>query len=117
MYRDHRLFLDDIKECAEKVVRYTAGLSLESLRLDSKTFDAVARNLEIMGEAARHIPQEVRERHPGVEWQKLTALRNIVAHEYFGLDYEILWDIIQNHIPKLLEQFADIVGEEEGEAE
>lgn len=64
----------------------------------------MVRNLEIIGEAARHIPEEIRQRHSEVEWAKIVALRNVVAHEHFGVDEEILWDIVQSKVPHLLEQ-------------
>jgi len=113
MSRDYRLFLDDIKQCAEKVMCYTRAMSLQVFLHDDRTFDAVLRNLEIIGEAAKNIPEEVRLRHPHVQWQRLVGLRNVVAHKYFGMDEEILWDIIQNHVPRLLEQFQQIIAEED----
>lgn len=109
MSRDFRLFLEDILESCEKVLRYTHGLSFEQFRADEKTVDAVVRNLEIVGEAIRHLPSELREQHPEVEWRRITGLRNIVAHEYFGVDEDILWDVVQNKIPRLLEQIQLIL--------
>ena len=69
---------------------------------DEKTFDAIVRNLEIIREAVKRIPSEMRVRYPDVEWKKIAGLRDIVAHEYFGLDEDILWDVVQNRIPVLL---------------
>ncbi len=102
MSRDPRLYLEDIRESCAKIERYTHGLSFESFRADEKTVDAVLRNLTVIGEAVKHLPDDLRNRYPEVEWRKIAGLRDIVVHEYFGIDEDILWDIIQNKIPELL---------------
>ena len=102
MSRDFRLDLDDMRQAYAKVIHYAHGLSQAQLMDDDRTFDAIVRNLEIIGEAAKHVPREVQELHPAVKWRKITGLRNVVAHEYFGLDEDVLWDIIRNQVPALL---------------
>lgn len=109
MSRDVRLYLDDIQASCEKILRYSQGLNFEQFVSDEKTFDAVVRNLEIIGEAAKHIPPVMRTRYPDVEWAKIAGLRDIVVHEYFGLDEDILWDVVQNRIPGLLGQIRQIL--------
>ena len=101
MLRDWAFFLEDIQESCSRVLRYTQGMTFEQFRADDKTYDAVVRNLEIIGEAAKGLPDDVRAMMPDIEWIKATGLRNIVAHAYFGINDEILWDVVQNKIPPM----------------
>lgn len=109
MSRDFRLFLEDILESCGKVLRFTAQMSFEQFVADEKTYDAVVRNLEIIGEAAKNVPEEVRLRHSDVEWKKIAGLRDVIAHEYFGIDDDILWDIVQNKVPLLEGQVKKVL--------
>ncbi len=99
MSRDWTFFLEDILEAANKVIRYTNGMTLESFRSDELVIDAVVRNLEIIGEAAKHLPAEVHEMMPDVEWSKAAAFRDVIAHGYFGLNVHIIWDVTRNKVP------------------
>ncbi|MGB2865330.1 MAG: DUF86 domain-containing protein [Sedimentisphaerales bacterium] len=101
MLRDEIMYLQDIAESCEKVLRFTAGLSQSDLIRDEKTYDAVIRNLEIIGEAAKHISADLRKRLPDIQWRKAAGLRDMLAHAYFGIDNDILWDVVQNKIPQL----------------
>ncbi|MBI4962297.1 MAG: DUF86 domain-containing protein [Desulfomonile tiedjei] len=112
MSRDSKLYLADILESCEKIKTYTSGLSLDQFSADTKTLDAVIRNLEIIGEASRHVPEELRARCAGVEWRKITAMRNMLIHEYFGVKIEIIWDAIQNKLPVLETQIQEILRQE-----
>ena len=109
MSRDVNLFLEDMQTACEKVVRYVKNLKQKQFFKDEKTYDAVVRNLTIIGEAVKNVPQEIRELHPGIEWRKIAGFRDIAAHDYFGIDEDILWDIIQNEIPYLLTQLNRII--------
>lgn len=101
MPRDLRSYLEDILAAGEKIRTYVGDLSLAAFKADEKTVDAVVRNLEINGEAAKQITEPVRRRHPEVEWNKITGLRDILVHAYFGIDREIVWDIVQRKLPLL----------------
>lgn len=101
--RDVRLFLHDRLEAIEKIERYTAGLGFEEFEANDMVVDAVVRNLEIIGEAAKHIPQDLRNRYGEVDWRRVVGFRNIVIHEYFDVDLEIVWTIATSQLPKLKE--------------
>ncbi|PSB49191.1 DUF86 domain-containing protein [Cyanosarcina cf. burmensis CCALA 770] len=106
--RDYKWYLEDILKSANKVRRYTWGMSFDDFIADELTFDAVIRNLEIIGEAVLNIPREVYERYPQIEWQKIGGLRNVLAHGYFKVREAVIWDIVQNNVPPLREQIEQI---------
>jgi len=111
MPRDYKVYLEDIAEAIRKIRFFTTDLSLETFCSDVKTFDAVIRNLEIIGEAIKRVPEEIRLKYIDVEWRKIAGLRDILAHEYFGVDAEIIWDIIQSKLPVLEEQIKQMLEE------
>ncbi len=112
MSRSLQLYLQDICTSCAKVQRYTLNMTLEAFVSDERTYDAVVRNLQIIGEAVKQIPPEVREQYPAVEWRKIAGLRDILAHAYFSLENETLWDIVQNKVPALQEQMQRMVQQE-----
>jgi uncharacterized protein with HEPN domain len=101
MRRDYRLYLDDILDAVHQIRSYVEGQDEEAFALDRKTQDAVIRNLEIIGEAAGNLPAEAKESAWEVDWRKITGLRNILIHEYFGINLPIVWDVVQNKLAPL----------------
>jgi uncharacterized protein with HEPN domain len=99
--RDWRLSLDDIREAYDKIERYVRGMERDTFLADDKTYDAVLRNLEVIGEAAKSLPDTVRTRCPQINWRKVVGLRDVIAHGYFGLEPAVLWDIVSVKIPEL----------------
>jgi len=101
MPKDYYVFFDDMLVAIDKIKRYVSSLSYDSFFEDEMRVDAVLRNLEVIGEEAGNIPPEIREKYPQIEWKKIVGLRNIIIHEYFGIDVEIIWDIIGNNLDTL----------------
>jgi uncharacterized protein with HEPN domain len=101
MPRDYFVFFEDILEATHKIRKYTDGMSFQQFCEDEMRIDAVLRNLEVIGEAAGNVSTEIRNTYPQIEWKKIVGLRNILIHEYFGVDLEIVWDIIENNLEKL----------------
>ncbi len=109
MSRSLSLYLQDIVKAANKIQRFTLGMTLEEFIADERTFDAVIRNLEVIVQATKNLPLIFREAHPTVEWRKMAGLRDILAHAYFSLEAETLWDIVQNKVSLLLESVEAIL--------
>ena len=99
--RSYKLYLKDILVAIKKINKYTKGLTFGRLKRNALVIDAIVRNLEIIGEASKNIPTKIREKYPDIEWKKVCGLRDILIHEYFGIDLQILWDIIKNKLPDL----------------
>ncbi len=102
--REWRFYLDDMISFAEKVLVYTEGLDQAAFVISGLNYDATLRNLELIGEAATHIPEAVRQAHPAIPWRMLVATRNRLIHGYLGIDNDTLWSIIQDDVPGLLLQ-------------
>lgn len=112
MSRNVQLYLQDIVSCCAKVLRYTQGMTFEPFLADEIIYDAVARNLQIIGESVKNVPQDMRDRVPEIEWRKIAGLRDILAHAYFQVEDEIIWDVVQNKIQPLQEQVQQLLGNE-----
>jgi len=106
--RSPKLYLDDILASIANVEQYTKELSFEEFVHDRKTIDAVVRNLEIIGEAAKNLPEKITVQYPKIPWNRIISMRNKVVHEYFGVDVDILWETIREDLPELRRQIKDI---------
>ena len=102
--RDPLVLLEDILLAIQKIGRYTSKMDHEAFLRDELVIDGVARNLEIIGEAVRQLPEEFRRVHSQIPWTQIAGLRNRIVHDYFGLDLEIIWEIIQHDLPELERQ-------------
>lgn len=107
--RDIILLLEDMLESALKIKRYTLNLDYDSFANDDKTIDAVVRNFEIIGEAANRTDPDFRIMNPEIEWNRIRGFRNRIVHDYFGIDYEIVWTIIENDLGNLIKQIESVI--------
>jgi uncharacterized protein with HEPN domain len=98
--------VEDIKDAIERIQRYTKGLSFEAFLADDKTQDAVARNLEIIGEAAKSVSADFRKGRGEIAWQDIAGMRDRLIHHYAGVNWEIVWDVIQTKLPELKAQLS-----------
>ena len=106
--RNPDLLVEDMLDALRKIRLYTEGMSYSSFFQDEKTIDAVVRNFEILGEAARQMPEDFVSGHPDVPWRNIAGLRNRIVHDYFGLDLDIVWQIIQNDLVPLQTQLKNL---------
>lgn len=106
--REWRFYLGDMMAFCERVLEYTHGLDRATFAADRLRYDATLRNLELVGEAATHIPDAVRAAQPDIPWRKVVATRNRLIHAYLGIDDDILWSIVTDDIPDLLLQLKEL---------
>lgn len=110
--RSYIHFLEDILLSMQRIEEYITALDFQQFKKDYKTVDAVIRNFEVIGEAAKNIPPEVKLKYPELPWEEMYRLRNRVSHEYFGVDYEIIWDIATRYLPENQKQVQIIINKE-----
>ncbi|MDJ0578520.1 DUF86 domain-containing protein [Crocosphaera sp.] len=106
--REWRFYVDDMILFAEKVQRYTQNFDQKSFINSEPYYDATLRNLELIGEAATNIPQEIKTNHPEIPWRQIIATRNRIIHGYLGIDNEIIWSIITEDIPSLITDLKNL---------
>jgi len=112
--RSYLLYLEDMLNSMMKIKEYIKDLDFNEFKKNSLVSDAVIRNFEVLGESSKNIPIEVKAKYPDVPWNKMYGLRNLISHAYFGIDYEILWEISKNHLPANLLDIEEIIKKEKG---
>ncbi len=112
--RPWRFFIQDMIEFGEKVLAYTEGMDQEAFTTDRLTYDATLRNLQLIGEAATHVPDEVRQDHSEIPWHAIIGIRNRLAHSYLAISDSIIWGVIQEAVPELLPALRTLLESEGG---
>ncbi len=98
--KDVNIFIDDILDSMNKIEKYIADISFNEFKENEMVIDAVLRNIEVIGEAARNLPDSFRNKNENIPWRQMIGMRNIVIHEYFGVDLNIIWEIVTKDVPK-----------------
>lgn len=98
--RSDKLYLEALLTAMNRIAEYIEGQNFDQFKLDYKTIDAVVRNFEIIGAASKNVSDTLKNQYPEIPWQEMYYLRNRVMHEYFGIDYEIIWDVARNNLPE-----------------
>lgn len=114
MKRDYRDYIQDILDSIDDIEKFIGKHSFDKFAKDKKTFNAVIRSIEVIGEAAKNIPKNQRDKHPNIPWKKMAGMRDKLIHEYFGVDPEILWQVAKNDLPPLRPMIKSISKELNG---
>jgi len=99
--RNYKLYLQDMLEAVQKIEKYTKGMNFQQFEKSDLVIDGVIRNLEVIGEASKQVPSDIKKEFKDIEWKKISGLRDILIHAYFGVDIQIIWDVTQNNVPLL----------------
>lgn len=106
--REIGLLLKDMIDAGQKILAYTKAMDYEDFSKDDKTKDAVIRNFEVIGEAARRVPDDFKRLHPEIEWKRVRGFRNRIIHNYFGIDYEMVWQIKEENLAELITRLLSL---------
>ena len=111
--RTDRDFLGDIQEAIRRIMEYTSEMTYEAFVNDTKTQDAVVRNLEVIGEATKNLSTKLRKRYPDLPWKNMAGVRDRLIHHYFGVNLDIVWQIVEAELPKVRAQLEKILHDED----
>ena len=106
--RDFLIYLEDIIDAIEKIEKYTQNIDFDKFSKNDMVIDAVIRNFEVIGEATKKIPAEIKEKYPEVEWKEAMGFRNVLIHDYFGIDIEAVWDTLQKNLPTFKKHILNV---------
>jgi uncharacterized protein with HEPN domain len=106
--RDLRDYINDLVEACEDILSFTEGMSYSDFSGDKKTVNAVIRSLEVIGEATKNLPVSFRNNYPDIPWKQMAGMRDKLVHEYFGIDKQMVWQVIEKHIPGILPLIKEI---------
>ena len=98
--REYYIYLEDMLTSLLRIEEYIGEMEFKEFKMNHLVVDAVVRNFEIIGEASKNVPPEIQNKYPQIPWKKMYGLRNLIAHEYFGIDYEMIWEISKNNLPR-----------------
>ncbi len=109
------MYLEDMLQAIDRIEEYLTGLDFSKFKQTYIVVDAIIRNFEILGEAAKNIPADIQQKYPEIPWRKMYALRNLIAHVYFGIDYEMIWEIAKKNLPQNRVDLLDIIKKEKAQ--
>ncbi|SMO92849.1 Uncharacterized conserved protein, contains HEPN domain [Saccharicrinis carchari] len=113
--REFILYLEDMFQSMQRIEEYIGDLDFKKFKMTYMVVDAIIRNFEIIGEASKNIPTEIKKKYPEIPWRKMYGLRNLIAHEYFGVDYEMIWEIAKNNLPQNRTDLLKIIKKEKAQ--
>ena len=113
--REYILYLEDMLHSMERIEEYIDGLDFRQFKLSYMVVDAVVRNFEIIGEASKKVPSDIQANYPEIPWRKMYGLRNLITHEYFGIDYEMIWEIAKANLPQNRDDLRKVIEREQAQ--
>lgn len=107
--RQYFFFLEDILTSMLRISEYIASLTIDEFKQNQMVVDAVVRNFEIIGEASKNLPEDIKVKYPEIPWSKMYGLRNLISHQYFGIDFEMIWEIVKSNLPDNINELRKVV--------